>query len=195
MIRPLYDWTMRISEHPRSLWALAIVAFVESSFFPIPPHAMLVPMILARQDRAWLIAAVCTLSSVLGGAFGYLIGLLLGEAHWVAALVNAIGLTDAVHAFSQVVKERGFEIILIKGFIPIIPYKVVTIACGFAKFNFGLFMLGSLLVRGSLFFLMAALLKTYGAPIRDFIEKRLKVVMTVFGIALIGGFLVLKYVL
>lgn len=192
MIRKLYDWAMRVAEHPRALWGLGAISFAESSFFPIPPDVVVVPMVLARREQAWLIATVCTLTSVAGGLFGYAIGYYLMETLG-AWLVQFYGLQDRAHQFEASYAEWGLWVILIKGLTPI-PYKLVTIVSGAAHFALLPFMVASVITRGARFFLIAALLRRYGEPIREFIERRLTLVTTAFVVALVGGFAVLKYI-
>ena len=186
MFRGLYDWTLRLANHRHAMRSMAAVSFAESSFFPIPPDVMLVPMILARRDQAYLIATVCTIASVAGGLFGYAIGYFLYDSvgEWLIALY---GLEEGAAEFRSWYAEWGAAIILVKGLTPI-PFKLVTIASGLAAFNFPLFVLTALITRGARFFLIAALLKRYGAPIQDFIERRLNLVGTAFLVALAGGF-------
>ncbi|WP_092464418.1 YqaA family protein [Donghicola eburneus] len=190
MIRRLYDWTMGLADHPRALWALAIVSFVESSFFPIPPDVIMIPMILARPSRAWLIAGVALISSILGGLFGYAIGAFAFETVGQPILA-ALGKADAMEAFNVRFNDMGFWAVLIAGMTPF-PYKVITIMSGWTGMPLATFMVSSLLARGIRFFLVAALLKQFGAPIRDFIEKRLGIMFALFLAVLIGGFYVVK---
>jgi membrane protein YqaA with SNARE-associated domain len=191
MLQRLYGWTMRLAAHPRALWALAAVSFAESSFFPIPPDALIIPMVLARPVQAWRIALVCTAASVIGGFFGYAIGYYLFET--IGRHVLAFyGYSAAFAEFQAKFNEWGIWIILIKGLTPI-PYKLITIASGLAKFDLATFAVASLATRGVRFFLVAGLLKIFGPPIRDFIERRLTLVTTVFAVSLVGGFLVLRY--
>ncbi len=190
MLRKLYDWTMGIAAKPNAERWLAGISFAESSFFPIPPDVVVVPMVLANRDRAWRIAAICTVSSVLGGLFGYSIGYLLFETLG-KQLIAFYGYTDGFDTFNALYAEYGAWVILVKGFTPI-PFKLVTIASGVAHYNLLMFTLLSLLTRGARFFLIAALLKKYGSPIQEFIEKRLTLVTSVFVIALVGGFALLK---
>ena len=185
MFRPLYDWVLRISEHPRALWVLAAVSFAESSFFPIPPDVMVVPMALAKRAQAYTIAAVCTVSSVLGGLAGYAIGFYLYESlgQW---LIGLYGLERGAEEFHSWYAEWGTWVILIKGLTPI-PYKLVTIVSGAAKFDLLVFTLASIATRGARFFIIAALIKAYGEPVRAFVEKRLDMVAWTFLIVLVGG--------
>ena len=191
MIRALYDWTLRLAEHPRALWALAIVAFIESSVFPIPPDVLMIPMILAAPRRAFVIAAVATVSSVLGGAFGYWIGSALFDTVGLPVL-EFYGKTGNFEVFSQTYNEWGAWAVLIAGVTPF-PYKVVTILSGSTGLNLTVFLIASVVARGLRFFIVAGLLWKFGAPIRDFIEKRLGAVFTVFIVLLVGGFVVLGY--
>jgi len=174
MFRALYDWTLRLAGHRHAIRSLAVISFAESSFFPIPPDVMVVPMILARRDQAWLIAAVCTISSVLGGVLGYAIGYFLYDSLGLF-LVNLYGAHDALADFRRWYDEWGAAIILVKGLTPI-PFKLVTIASGFFEYNFPLFVLLATLTRGLRFFLIAWLLKRWGAPMQAFIEKRLTMI-------------------
>jgi membrane protein YqaA with SNARE-associated domain len=191
MLRRLYDWTLRLAGRPRALTALGAVSFAESSFFPVPPDVLLIPMVLARPERAWLIAGVCTIMSVLGGILGYAIGFYLFEAlgRWV---IDLYGLQDKAEQFRTFYTEWGLWVILIKGLTPI-PYKIVTIMSGAAHFDPLLFVLASAATRGARFFIVAALLKFFGPPIRDFIERRLTLVFLLFLAGLIGGFIAVSY--
>lgn len=191
MLQPLYRWTMALADHPRALWALAIVSFVESSIFPIPPDVLMIPMILAAPSRAWLIALVALVSSVLGGMFGYLIGQFAFEQIGEPILMS-LGKADAVAEFSTRFNDFGFWAVLTAGITPF-PYKVITIMSGFTSMPLGTFIATSILARGIRFFLVAALLRAFGAPIRNFIENRLGLVTTVFVALLLGGFLIVRY--
>jgi len=188
MLRRLYDWTMSLAARPNALPALGVVSFLESSFFPIPPDAMLIPMVLARPERAWTIALVCTAASVVGGMLGYAIGYYAYET--LGSLIVSEQDYAKYHAWYA---EYGLAVILVKGLTPI-PYKIVTIASGLAAFDFWVFVAASLVTRGARFFLVAALLKYFGPPIRTFVERRLTLVTTIFLVGLVGGFIVVKYV-
>jgi membrane protein YqaA with SNARE-associated domain len=192
MFRKLYDWMMRLAGHRRALPALAAISFAESSFFPIPPDVMLVPMVLAQRSKAFVIAGVCTVASVIGGLFGYAIGYFLFETigAWVIQLYNLQG---AMETFRTEFAQYGTWIILVKGLTPI-PYKLVTIASGVAHFDLFTFVWASILTRGVRFFAVAGLLWKFGDPIRNFIEKRLEVLTWAFLVVLIGGFVAVKYV-
>lgn len=169
MFRPLYDWVLRMAHHRHALRALFTVSFVEASFFPIPPDAMMMPMVLARRDRAFLIAGICTLGSVLGGMFGYAIGYFLTD---FANQVLEFFKHNAFQEFTEQYNKYGWAIILVKGVTPI-PFKLVTIASGLSHYPFALFVLLATITRSARFFLVATLLKIYGAPVQEFVEKRL----------------------
>lgn len=191
MFRSLYDWTMRQAARPRADRALAVVSFLESSVFPIPPDVMLIPMCLANRQRAFHYALICTVASVIGGLFGYAIGYFLIETlgKWI---IDLYGYAEKWQAFEAAYDEWGVWIILIKGLTPI-PYKIVTIASGAAHFSLGVFIIASIATRGLRFFLVAGLLRLYGEPIRDFIEKRLTILGIIFVVVLIGGFVAVRY--
>jgi len=191
-LRSFYRWILSHSGGPYAWWALAAVAFAESSFFPLPPDVMLVPMVVADRRRAFLLAGWCTLFSVLGGLLGYAIGALLYDSvgHW---LIEAYGYGNSLEAFRAAYAKWGAAIILIKGLTPI-PYKLVTIASGFAGYNLGLFVLLSIVTRGARFSLEAGLLYIFGEPVRGFIEKRLEIVFIAFLVLVVAGFLVARYV-
>ncbi len=191
MLRRLYARTLALAADRRAPWWLAAIAFAESSFFPVPPDALLIPMALARPERAWRYALICTVASVLGGALGYLIGYALFD-QLAAPLIRAYGYGDRFASFQAMYAEHGLWVILIKGLTPI-PYKIVTIASGAARFDFVLFMLASLATRGARFFLIAALLRRFGEPVRDFIERRLTLVTSVAAAGVVGGFLALRF--
>ncbi|MEQ1867097.1 MAG: DedA family protein [Alphaproteobacteria bacterium] len=191
MLRSWYDWVIRMSEHPKALWTLAGVSFAESSFFPIPPDLMLIPMVIAQRAKAWLIAGVCTIASVVGGFFGYAIGFFLLETvgKW---LLEFYGMSGGIAEFQEWYAKWGLWVILIKGATPI-PYKLVTIASGAAHFDLLVFGLASLATRGARFFLVAALLYVYGEPIRGFIEKHLTLVTTAFVAVILAGFVAIRF--
>jgi membrane protein YqaA with SNARE-associated domain len=191
MIRRLYDWTLSMSRHPRALWVLAVVAFVESSVFPIPPDVLMIPMMLANLRRAWLIALVATVASVLGGMLGYFIGAVLFDTVG-QAIFDFYGKADAVQGFNQRFNDYGAWAVLIAGVTPF-PYKVITIMSGWTGLSLPVFVVASILARGLRFFVLAALLWKFGAPIRTFIEKYLGLLFTLFMILLIGGFYALRF--
>src|SRR6266851_4074439 len=188
MLRRIYDWCIDAAHKPYALWILGAVAFAESSFFPVPPDVMLIPMSLARPERAWLYASVCTAASVLGGILGYAIGALLYDSigHW---LIQFYGLGGKVEAFRAGYAEYGAWIILLKGLTPI-PYKLVTITSGFANYNIWLFVALSVIARGGRFFVVAILLNRYGEWIRVRIEKHLGLWVGLAVGVLVLGFIV-----
>jgi len=191
MIERTYRWVLGVAGRPNAERALAAISFAESSFFPIPPDAVLIPMVLARKDKAWRFAFICTVSSVLGGIVGYAIGAFLFDTvgQW---LIKLYGLEDKAIEFKHLYDDWGLWVILIKGLTPI-PYKLVTIVSGIAHFNLAVFIGASVITRGIRFFVVAALLRKYGQPIQDFIEKRLTLVALIFLGFIIGGYAALKY--
>jgi membrane protein YqaA with SNARE-associated domain len=187
MLRRAYDWCIGAADKPHALWLMGLVSFVESSFFPVPPDAMLIPMSLARPERAWSYATWCTVASVAGGVLGYAIGALLYDTigHW---LISLYGYGDKVEAFREAYAKWGAWIILLKGLTPI-PYKIVTITSGFAGYNLWLFILFSVVARGTRFFLTAFVLSRYGPRAREIIEKRLVLCVTAsLGLLVVGVF-------
>lgn len=192
MLRSLYDNVMKLADHPKALWILAIMSFTESSFFPIPPDVLLIPMVLASRTRAWRIAFVCSASSLAGGIFGYMIGAYFFEVIG-QPIVDFYHLQAQFDRFQTLYNEFGAIIVGVAGFSPI-PYKVFTIASGVTNLDLTTFIVTSAVSRSARFFLVAALLWKYGAPIRDFIEKRLGLLTLLFCIFLVGAFVLLKYV-
>src|SRR6056297_3729308 len=191
MIRSLYNWTLRLAETRYALWALAIVSFAESSVFPIPPDVLMIPMILARPSRAWLIALVALVSSVLGGVLGYAIGALAYEQVG-QPILESLGKGGAMEAFNTRFNDFGFWAVLTAGVTPF-PYKVITIMSGWTRMPLVTFVATSLLARALRFFLVAALLWKFGAPIRDFVERRLGLLTILFVVLLFGGFYLTRY--
>ena len=187
MIQKLYDWTMEKSAHPHAEYWLALVSFIEASFFPIPPHPMLGLMCLANPQKAVRYAVICTLASVAGGMLGYLIGFFLYESVGLA-LLGALGLTDAFPPAACYLREYGAEIILIKGATPI-PFKLLTITAGFIHMSFWTFLWASLASRAFSFMLVGILFRLFGAPIKAFIDKYLIWVTGAFLVAVVAGFL------
>lgn len=191
MLKSLYDWTLNKAEHPKALWILAIFSFTESSFFPIPPDVLLIPMVIAAPTRAWRIAFVCSASSVFGGLFGYYIGAVLYDTVG-EPIVAFYHMQAQYERFTALYTEHGAWIVGLAGFSPI-PYKVFTIASGVAHLDLTTFIAASAVSRTARFFLVAALLWKFGIPIREFIEKRLGLLTLIFSILLVGSFLLLKY--
>lgn len=186
MLRGLYNWTLALADHPRALWALAIVAFVESSFFPIPPDILMIPMIIAAPHRAFLIAGVALVASVLGGLLGYAIGAFAFETIGQPILAS-LGKADAMAEFNTRFNDLGFWAVLTAGVTPF-PYKVITIMSGWTGMPLATFIVTSIFARALRFFVVAGLLWKFGEPIRDFIEKRLGLMFILFVLLLGGGF-------
>ena len=192
MLRRLYDWTLDLAAHRHALWALAFVSFVESSVFPIPPDVILIPMVLAARDRAWLIAGVCTIASVAGGMAGYSIGALLFEQIG-KPVMDFYQYTSKFSQFQETYNDWGAWAVFIAGVTPF-PYKVITILSGATKLDITIFAISSVLARGLRFFLVSWLLWHFGAPIRAFIEERLGLLFALFVMLLLGGFVIMKYI-
>ena len=192
MLRRLYDWVMGLAAHRNATWVLAAVAFIESSVFPIPPDAMLIPMALADRRKAWLYAMVATVASVLGGIIGYLIGYFLYDTVG-QAILEFYGKMDKFESFTAKYNEYGAAIVFFAGLTPF-PYKVITIASGVTKMAVPVFIAASVVSRGLRFFLVCGLLYWFGPPIKDFIEKYLGWLTLIFGILLVGGFIAIRYV-
>jgi membrane protein YqaA with SNARE-associated domain len=192
-VRRLYDRCIAAAGKPHAIWMMGAVSFAESSFFPVPPDVMLIPMALARPDHAFRLAAWCTATSVAGGMLGYAIGALLYDSIGLW-LINLYGYGGKVDAFRAAYAQWGAWIILLKGLTPI-PYKIVTITSGFAGYNFGLFVLFSAITRAGRFFVLAFLLHRYGAQAREIIEKRLGLWVTMFALVVVGGFVIAVYIL
>jgi membrane protein YqaA with SNARE-associated domain len=184
-LRRMYDWCIDASHKPHAMWTMGAISFAESSFFPVPPDVMLIPMALARPERAYVIAAWCTAASVAGGVVGYAIGALLYDSvgGW---LMQLYGYTDKVEVFRAAYAEWGAWIILLKGLTPI-PYKVVTITSGFAGYSLPLFILFSIIARALRFFMIAFLLHRYGEQARVMIEKRLGLWVGLGAAVVVGG--------
>lgn len=191
MIRRLYDWTLSLAAHPHALWALALVTFMESSVFPIPPDILMIPMILAAPSRAFLIASVCLIASVLGGIAGYGIGYFFYDQIG-QPILEALGKGAYAAEFNARFNDLGFWPVLIAGLTPF-PYKVITIMSGWTGLPMGTFIITSIVARGIRFFLVATLLWKFGAPIRDFIERRLGLMFALFLALLAAGFYVLRF--
>jgi membrane protein YqaA with SNARE-associated domain len=191
LLRRLYDWCIAAADKPYATWLLGTVSFVESSFFPVPPDAMLIPMALARPDKAWFYATVCTVTSVAGGVLGYLIGAMLYDSIGLW-LMQLYGYGNKVEAFREAYAQWGSWIILIKGLTPI-PYKIVTIASGFAGFNLLLFVLLSIVARGMRFYAEAFLLNRYGKEARAIIEERLGFWAAIAAVVLVAGIIAALY--
>jgi hypothetical protein len=186
MFKRLYDWTISLASSPRATWALALIAFAESSFFPIPPDVLLAPMALAKPKRAFFYAGVCTAASVLGGVLGYAIGHLLYDTVglWLMELYRYGQKVEAMQAFYA---EWGWAFILVKGVSPI-PFKLITIVSGLMHYNFPLFVLLCAITRGARFFLVAGAMNLWGDRLRDLLERYFGVFLAIIVVSVIGGF-------
>lgn len=193
MLRALYDWTMAKAAHRHAAGWLGAISFAESSFFPIPPDILLLPMAFAKPERWWVLALICSIASVAGGIAGYLIGWLFYDTVGVAIL-DFYGYTEKFEAFASLYNEWGLWIVLAAGLTPL-PYKVFTIASGVTGLSLPLFILGSALSRTLRFFVVAGLAYWAGPPIRTFIEKRLGLAFSIFMVFLVGGFVLIKYMI
>ena len=189
-IRGLYNWTMSLAAGPKAPAALGAVSFAESSFFPIPPDVLLIPMVIAQRKRAWIYAGLCTITSVLGGILGYFIGAVLFQ-ELAKPILEFYGYLDKFDIFKDRFTEFGPWIVFTAGLTPF-PYKVITITSGAVGLSWPVFIIASVVSRGLRFFIVAGLLYLFGPKIREFIEKRLGLMFTVFMILLIGGFLVIR---
>ncbi|GAB4570825.1 MAG: YqaA family protein [Rhodothalassiaceae bacterium] len=191
MLKGLYFWTLEKARHRHAARWLAFLSFLESSVFPIPPDVMLVPMCLAAREKALRYGAICTVSSVLGAGFGYLIGALFWDA-FGAPIIAFYGYEDAFAAFTARFEDYGALAVFLFG-LTVLPFKVITLASGVAGLDPLVFFLAAAAARAPRFFIEAALLWRYGAPIAAFIERRLGILMSLFAIALIGGFLTIRF--
>lgn len=191
MLRRLYNWTLELAAHRHARLALGAVAFAESSFFPIPPDIVLIPMVLAQRAKAWVLAGLATLASVAGGMAGYAIGFLLFDAVGQPVL-EFYGLVSAFDDFARRYNDYGAWIVLIAGVTPI-PYKLITIASGATSLDLWVFTAASIAARGARFYVVAGLLYWIGPPARAFIEERLGLATVVFVVLLVGGFVAIKF--
>ncbi len=189
--RDLYNWTLEQSSKKYASWFLAFISFIESSFFPIPPDIILIPMIIAKRTKAFILASICTIFSVIGGLFGYFIGFALFNSVGLI-LVNFYGMNDYIESLKEYYNNYGVWFVLIAGFTPL-PFKIITIASGLFQLNLIVFILCSLIARGSRFYLIAVLLYIFGETIKKFIEKYFNILTILFFILLIGGVLFLGY--
>lgn len=194
MLRRLYDWTMRLAGHPRAELALGGVTFAESSFFPIPPDALLVPMVLANRAKAWHYAAICIVSSVLGGIAGYFIGLLLFETVGQAILAF-YGLQENFAEVAERYNELGWLMVLLGGGFTPLPYKLITLTSGVTQLDLMLFIVLSVIARTLRFAATCALLFWAGPKLREVIEKRLGLAFGLLTAMVVGGLLLGKYML
>ena len=193
MIRRLYDWTMNFSANRNAMWALFVISFIESSVFPIPPDILLIPIILASREKAWKVASICTIASVLGGIGGYGIGYFLYDSVGLPIL-QMYGKADKFAEFQTMYNEWGAWVVAMAGLTPF-PFKVVTIASGVTGLDMPTFVISSFLSRGARFFIEAGLLWYFGEPIRIFVEKYLAWLVTGGFIVLFGSFVAIKFLL
>ncbi len=191
-LQRIYRWTMALAAKPNAVWWLAVISFIESSFFPIPPDILLIPIILANRSRAFFIVGVCTVASVLGGMFGYAIGYFLFEAIG-QPLLNLYGYDEKFAEFQHMYNDHGGWIVFGAGLTPF-PYKVITIASGVTQLDLVTFTIASVLARGLRFAIIGALLWWAGPRILPFIEKNLGLLTIVFFVLLIGGFAAIKLI-
>jgi len=192
MLHRLYHWTMDLAAHHRADRVLGFVSFIESSVFPVPPDVLLMPMVLARRERAWYLAGLCTAASVLGAVLGYALGLFAFEAVG-RPIFEAYGYMDDFAVFQEGFNEWGAWLVFIFG-VTFFPFKVITIASGVAQLNLAVFLASSVLARAVRFYLVAGLLWWFGPPIRQFVEARLALVTTAFVVLLFAGFVLVRYV-
>ena len=192
MLRKSYNWIISYAGRPSATYMLAAVSFVESSFFPLPPDPLYIAMLVANREKIWRLAILCTLSSVVGGILGYYIGygLYEGIGSWI---IEKYHMQAAFQKIQNDFNEWGFWIIALKGLTPI-PYKIVTIASGVAKLNMTTFIVASVIARGFRFFSLALLIYYFGPSVRDYIEENLGFVTTIALVALVGGFILFKYI-
>lgn len=189
-VRKIYDSVFNLSKENGAIYWLFAIAFIESSFFPIPPDVMLIPMILAAPKKAWSIAGVATVGSVIGAYLGYAIGFYFFQLI-AEPLLNFYGYLEKFNSFKDLYNQYGAWIVFGAGITPF-PYKIITIASGVVHMNLIVFTIASIIARGTRFFLVAWLLKKYGETMREFIEKNLGWLSILFLLLLIGGFAVIK---
>ncbi|MBQ4084200.1 MAG: DedA family protein [Alphaproteobacteria bacterium] len=190
-IKRLYDWAMGVSAKENALWILVAVSFVESSFFPIPPDIILIPLVLAQRQKAFKIALYCTISSVLGGYFGYFIGAVLFDTV-AQPIIDFYHYSAEFQKFQEGYNHYGAWLVFMAGLTPF-PYKIITITSGVTDLNLWVFSIASILARGGRFFLIAGLLYKYGEPMKAFIEKNLGWLSILFVVLLIGSFYLIKF--
>ncbi len=193
MIRRSYEKMMHYAGHPKAIWWVNIIAFAESSIFPIPPDPLIIAIILNKRSSAWLVATTCTISSVIGGLVGYCLGYGFYETigH---SIVHAYGMEEQIAHLQTQFQQWGFWIVALKGLTPI-PYKIVTITSGLAQLDLTTFMLASLIARGLRFYLLAFLLWYWGPQIKEWIERYMTWILTIGLLALLSGFIIIKYTL
>ena len=191
LVKATYDYMLNLASRRNAMYFLFAVAFIESSFFPIPPDVMLIPMVLAAPAKAWRIAGIATAASVVGDAFGYAIGVFFFDLI-ARPILTFYGYMHQFDVFKDYYHEWGAWIVFGAGITPF-PYKVITIASGVVHLDFAVFMLASVVARGMRFYLVAWLLKKYGDPMKDYIEKNLGMLSVLFLLLLLGGFACIKF--
>ncbi|MBP2230716.1 membrane protein YqaA with SNARE-associated domain [Azospirillum agricola] len=192
MLRSLYNRIQRLSARDDAVWWMSAVSFAESSFFPLPPDVMLVPMCLAKPKKLWFYTNVCALASLLGGILGYALGFYLFESVG-RLIIDFYNAQESFHRFQDMFAEFGPWFLILKGVTPI-PYKLLTITAGFAHLDLTIFILCSIVARFSRFYMIAILLHFYGPQVQEIIEKRLMLVTTVLLVVVVGGLLSFKFV-
>ena len=192
-LRAIYDWVLGFAERPEGERALFLIAFAEASFFPIPPDMLLIPLAVGAPGKALRFASVCTVGSVLGAMLGYLLGLQFYEVLG-RRIIEFYGAQDGYQQTRELYQNWDAIVVAVAGFTPI-PYKVFTIAAGVFHINFLTFLLASLLSRGARFFLVGGLILWFGPEIKRFMDRYFNLLTVVFGVLMIGGFLILKYAL
>ena len=191
-LRSLYNWTLKKAEHKYSAWILSFISFTESSFFPIPPDILLIPMIIAKKTKAWFYAFICTFFSVLGGITGYAIGYFFYNTIGIL-IIDAYDLSQSFNAFENYYNEYGILIVLGAGFTPF-PFKFITIASGLFNLNIFLFIITAIIARGLRFYLLAGLLFIFGEKIKVLIDKYFNLLVSLFFILLVGSMLLIKLI-
>lgn len=191
LARKSYDWVLHWAETPYAAWALFILAFAESSFFPIPPDVLLIAVAIAMPKRSFYFALLCSVASVLGGALGYLIGLKFMEAVGYS-IINFYGYNEQFHQLQSLFQQYDFWVVSMAGFTPI-PYKVFTIASGACGLNFLTFMISSVVSRSARFFLVGTLIYIFGEPVKEFIDKYFNLLTILFFVLIVLGFVLIKY--
>jgi membrane protein YqaA with SNARE-associated domain len=191
MLKRLYEWTLEKAGHRHAERWLGAISFMESSFFPIPPDIMLIPMCLAKPERAFRYALICTIASVLGALLGYAIGYFLFETVG-QAILGFYGLTESFETFRQQFLEQSWVIVLLAGFTPL-PFKVITIAAGVTAMPLYVLIFAAVIARSARFFLVAALLWKFGEPMKRIIDRHFGLLTTLAGILLVGGFIAVRY--
>jgi len=202
-IKRIYDWVINLSKKPNGSRSLALISFSEASFFPIPPDVLLIPLCLGNRDKAYKFGLICSIFSILGAILGYYIGKLLW---WDVSGVEYSGLANLFFEYVPGINGNGFMkiknlydnwnfwIVFTAGFTPI-PFKLITISAGTFNINFYLFIIASVISRSARFFIVASLIKVFGEPIRNFIENYFNLLALIFTILLIGGFILIKFII